>query len=398
MNERNDCLSIASEITRINQNIAAAYTACSDKGATMPTAQNSANLPDTISSIRQGSGAEVASKYVDFIDTDGTILYSYTESEIMELTELPPLPERQGYTYQEWNRSLSDIKAYGFPLVVGAVRIPSDGKTRLTFDLMYGGDLTVSIPFAEVSGLYLTFDWGDGTTEVYARSAATHTYASAGRYVVTIEANETFSLNSLYNNATLVKAEIGMRASLVGDVFYQCKNLEEVSIPIDCSIGNNLFMQCRRLKSVVIPSTVTSLSSFSGCKSLRRVSLPKGILSIPNNCFESCESIIRFSIPEPQTGVKWAMFYGCESLQSIFIPAGITSITNNAFYNCQTLKTVDLSALTLVPTLANTNAFGNAINAVFYVRNAEMLSAFQSATNWSTYANKMQIGGKYAQA
>ena len=391
-------MSIASEITRINQNIAEAYTVCSDKGATLPTEQNSANLPDTISSIQQGGSAEVPSKYVDFIDTDGTILYSYTESEVPELTELPPLPKRQGYTYQEWNWNLADIKAYGFPLVVGAVRIPSDRKTRLTFDLMYGGDLTVSIPFTEKSGLNLTIDWGDGTTEVYSRSAATHTYASEGRYVVMIDANDTFSLNYLVNNSTLVKAEVGSRMSLRGNVFFQCKNLEEVSIPVNNPIGETLFSQCRSLKSVVIPSTVTSLSSFSNCKSLRRTSLPKGVLSIPNNCFEFCESIRRFSIPESQTGIKWAMFYGCESLQSIFIPAGITSITNNAFYNCASLKTVDLSALTSVPNLANTNAFNNAIKAVFYVRNAEMLAAFQSATNWSTYANKLQIGGKYAQA
>lgn len=390
-------MSITSEITRINNNIAAAYAACSDKGATMPTAQNSANLADTVSSIQQGGSAEIGSDYVDFIDTDGTILYSYTEAELRELTELPPLPERQGYTYQEWNWSLADIKAYGFPLVVGAVRIPSDGKTRLTFDLIYGGDLTVSIPFIEASNLNLTFDWGDGSTEVHSRSAATHTYAAVGRYVVTIDANDTFSLNSLYNNSTLVKAEFGGRASLIGDPCYQCKNLEEVSIPVNSPIGNNLFMQCRSLKCVVIPSTVTSLSSFSNCKSLRRVSLPKEILSIPNNCFEFCESLRRFSIPESQTGIKWAMFYGCESLQSIFIPAGITSITNNAFYNCGSLMTVDLSALISVPTLANSNAFGNAIKAIFYVRNAEMLAAFQSATNWSTYANKMQIGGKYAQ-
>lgn len=389
-------MSITSEITRINNSIAAAYAACSDKGATMPTAQNSANLADTVSSIQQGGSAEVMSDYIDFIDTDGTILYSYTEAELQELTELPPLPERQGYTYQEWNWSLADIKAYGFPLVVGAVRVPTDGKTRLTFDVIYGGDLTVTISFIEASNLNLTFDWGDGSTEVYSRSAATHTYAAAGRYVVTIDANDTFSLNSLYNNSTLVKAEFSGRASLIGDPFYQCKGLEGVSIPVNSNISSNSFKRCNRLKSVVIPSTVTSLSSFSSCKSLKMISLPKEILSIPNNCFEFCESIKRFSIPESQTEIKWAMFYGCESLQSIFIPAGITSITNNAFYNCQTLKTVDLSALTSVPTLANTNAFGNAINAVFYVRNAEMLAAFQSATNWSNYVNRMQIGGKYA--
>ena len=49
-------MSITSEITRINTNIASAYTACSNKGATMPVTQNSANLATTISSISGGGG------------------------------------------------------------------------------------------------------------------------------------------------------------------------------------------------------------------------------------------------------------------------------------------------------------------------------------------------------
>lgn len=54
-------MSIASEITRINGNIAAAYTALEGKGATLPAAgsQNSANLADTIDTISAGGGSSV---------------------------------------------------------------------------------------------------------------------------------------------------------------------------------------------------------------------------------------------------------------------------------------------------------------------------------------------------
>ena len=48
-------MTIASEITRINNNITSAYTACNGKGATMPQTQNSANLATCISSIPVGS-------------------------------------------------------------------------------------------------------------------------------------------------------------------------------------------------------------------------------------------------------------------------------------------------------------------------------------------------------
>ena len=50
-------MSIASEISRINTNIASAYTAVSNKGGTLPQTQNSANLATAINSISGGGGS-----------------------------------------------------------------------------------------------------------------------------------------------------------------------------------------------------------------------------------------------------------------------------------------------------------------------------------------------------
>ena len=52
-------MSIASEIQRIKNNIANAYTACTNKGATLPVTQNISNLASTISSI----SGNTSSKY-----------------------------------------------------------------------------------------------------------------------------------------------------------------------------------------------------------------------------------------------------------------------------------------------------------------------------------------------
>lgn len=49
-------MSIASEITRIKINIANAYSKCEEKGATIPSVKNSANLASTIGSITGGGG------------------------------------------------------------------------------------------------------------------------------------------------------------------------------------------------------------------------------------------------------------------------------------------------------------------------------------------------------
>ena len=57
-------MTIASEITRINNNIAAAYTAANNKGASLPNTQNSANLAECINSISAGSGGNNSAAYI----------------------------------------------------------------------------------------------------------------------------------------------------------------------------------------------------------------------------------------------------------------------------------------------------------------------------------------------
>lgn len=54
-------MSVSSEISRIKANISSAYTACGNKGATLPQTQNIANLAATINAISAGVEAEAFS-------------------------------------------------------------------------------------------------------------------------------------------------------------------------------------------------------------------------------------------------------------------------------------------------------------------------------------------------
>lgn len=68
-------MSVASEITRINNNITNAYTQVSAKGGTLPATQNSANLATAIASISGGSsGLEYESGTLSIEDGDINVL------------------------------------------------------------------------------------------------------------------------------------------------------------------------------------------------------------------------------------------------------------------------------------------------------------------------------------
>lgn len=78
-------MSIASEITRINNNIAAAYTAASGKGATLPATENSANLATCIGSISGGSskfGANLDT-FIGEIDANGKLQLPTEQSDLV---------------------------------------------------------------------------------------------------------------------------------------------------------------------------------------------------------------------------------------------------------------------------------------------------------------------------
>lgn len=56
-------MSIQSQINRINSNVAAAYAAAQEKGASMPSQQNSANLVSAISSINAVDTVTFSAQY-----------------------------------------------------------------------------------------------------------------------------------------------------------------------------------------------------------------------------------------------------------------------------------------------------------------------------------------------
>lgn len=105
-------MSIATELENYATYLGNAYNKCSDKGATIPTNKNLQNLTNCIDSIPAGGTVEVQSKDVDFLDYDGTIVYSYTATEFANLTALPANPTHDGLISQGWNWTLADAKAY----------------------------------------------------------------------------------------------------------------------------------------------------------------------------------------------------------------------------------------------------------------------------------------------
>lgn len=401
------------------------------------------NMPNEIESIQTGgSSAPVSSNDVTFYDYDGTVVASYSLEEAQALTALPDGPTHEGLTFQGWNYALEKVKAFTRSMNVGAIYTTNDGKTRIYITL--GEGRTSPLLGCCPNGTVIV-DWGDGTTPDTLTGTSistikytpTHNYTSPGNYIISLTVNGTCGFlgsntsndycyllkysttkdvrNQYYQNA-ITKIELGDGVTSIGkNALYNCSSLTSFTIPNSViSIGNSVFYNCYSLTSLAIPNSVTSIGNYAfyNCSSLTSLTIPDGVTSIGEGAFlndpsltsliipdrvttiesfviQGCYSLTNLTIPDGVTSIKKNVFYNCYSLTNITIPNNVTSIGSNAFSNCYGMAKYHFKPIT-PPTLSDTNAFdGIPDDCIIYVPQGS-LEAYQTATNWATYASHMQ--------
>ena len=384
-----------------------------------------------------GSTAPASLKDVNFYDYDGTLVASYTLTEAQALTALPNGPTHEGLTFQGWNWTLDKVKALTRPMNVGAMYITDDGKTRLNIRVWDTARDTVPLYLSQTVANGISIDWGDGsgpeTLPGTGNVSTTHTYAASGDYTITLTVADGCTLGlghtsssycvmgSVGENSTVYRnllqsVYVGAGATSIGTyAFYNCCSLASVTIPNSVtSIGTYAFSGCNSLASVTIPNSVTNIAgnAFSYCNSLASVTIPNSVTGIGTYAFSGCNSLASVTIPNSVTGIGTYAFYNCCSLASVTIPNSVTNIGESAFSYCYSLASVTIpNSVTSIetyafsrcygmgeyhmkpttpPKLSGTSAFNHIpSDCIIYVPRG-CLEAYQSATNWSTYASYMR--------
>lgn len=384
---------------------------------------------------------------INFWDYDGTLLYSWTLAELATKTELPPLPSHDGLVCQGWNWTLADIKDAGRELDIGALYITDDGKTRLYVDVDTETWDDFVLNYWQSTRNATTVDWGDGTTPESKNADSwiehRHVYASSGSYVITMSVKEGAEMKlgngsndrMLIANSTadsgrcsmLAKVEIGERMTDVTQLaFLAATRLESISVPAGVLFEpGRTFEEATSIRAVTVAFSSAIIQTFYNCVNLRAIATPKGMTQRNGNnydiaytavrlvnfdmtaaymaqCLErvnikavdgqvgtfySCVSLLEVTIPADATTFVASAFRGDHALRRVTCLGDIASIPAQVFLRCYTLRFVDFTHCTAVPTLANVNAFNETHPQLEIRVPASLADAWKAATNWSSLAD-----------
>ena len=296
-------MSIRSQIDRINSNIAAAYTACSEKGATMPATENSANLADTVASIPQGSAPTLQTKTVTPTTSQQSVTPDSGYDGLSDVTvnatpleakTVTPTSQQQVVTPTAPNIGLSSVTVGAAPQpTLITKQITANGTYAAEDDNVDGySELTVDVPDESKAVLDSLID----------------------RSIATITSDITYIGNYAFHSCSALTEVNFPEVTYIGTyAFYSCSALTEANFPEVKYIGPHAFRSCSALTEAIFPE-VTYIGSyaFSDCTDLRYFDMSEvdGVPTIASNTFGSTTCIFLFrdqtQLDEYASATNWS--------------------------------------------------------------------------------------------
>ena len=418
----------------VTVNVANSYTV-EDEGKVVSSGELVAQTSRTITgagtydtttnnSVTVSEPEPVVEKDVNFYDYDGTVLYSYTAQEFLQLTEMPANPTHEGLTAQGWNWTLSQAQTYVTDygkLIIGQMYITDDGATRLYCTFPENKLKPYLVIWSSSGNITGTIDWGDNTTPTsyYCgggdRATYAHTYSSPGDYVISIKPetgkpalgyqdgrygilSSNGGLDKKDYNTFINKVELGSISSIYGETFNQSFNMKTITLPNNTTYNTFISISGSLVNYITIPNNITSISAntypFSS-NNLLTISLPYGLTN--TNRYGGSSSVPmshlrNITIPNSVTTIDGNAFGYGRSLINITIPNSVTTIDMNAFQSMANIKTIKLTSTT-PPTLNGGSSvfYSLPTDCIIYVP-ALVSDLYMTGTNYPSSATYSYVG------
>lgn len=323
---------------------------------------------------------------INFYDVYGNIKYSYSKAEAEALTELPPIPELEGYDAYSWNMTLDAINNVGGFMDVSPRYVKNDKYAAiLVTHIGYSTKeltLTLHTVNSASKGSSVTIDWGDGVqtngtfTNINTDYSFTHTYSVPGEYIIGIIQG---SLISVYlgKSGTYTTSQTSHCFASIPDAIVACSG--------NISVAANAFNSCRRLRYIDV--WMLSYFSCNGCSRLETVSTTA--VANYRGMFNGCYNLKRV------TG-KFKASSGTGVNYDIYMSAYIDEF--NCTATSSTLYPNDVQARVMIITGTTVQPIGTYPDQrsleVIYVPD-NLVSSYKSASYWGALSSIIKPLSEY---
>lgn len=330
-------MSIATAIVNAQNKVAAAYTACNNKGATIPATQDLANLDDCIDSIPTGGGGG----HTGTVDTAGLQALGWDSYDIQWLQDHVWWDAEDD---AEWAVTEAN-KAFG-----------PTGATPLTWSNFsaqkYNADLRYFPKLTTPSGT----DWYNRFNG-YLHLVAIPTHGWDTSAVTNFSGcfTDCGNLRSLGDISYWVTSAV----TQFWNMFSGCVSIEELDVShwntSNCTNIQQAFANCISLKALDLSSwsfakVTTLLQTFSGCSSLRSIKFPATInapaMTTMQGAFSTCLELqeIEINLTAPVLTTVRSIFQQCRHLSKAKLNISSSSLSNimEIPMYASTLKVLDL--------------------------------------------------------
>lgn len=285
-----------------------------------------------------GGEVNIKDKPIRFYDPYGNVIYGYSRAEIQEMTALPAGPALSGLTFERWTHTLEELKAVTYFADVGPMyKKGSTPAIVLLIDTLTD-NMSIKINYINLYASTVIY-WGDGSTTSITTSSSsgkqtTHTYTTAGKYIIAIATTQTsnsgyFKLG--YYQSSYYYGALGTQVPGGYDTSYGNATVENSLISILASSNKSTGLYAGGMSEL--------LNNAGASIRLQFVS-NYGALNPDSRVFIHCSSLKVFAGTPPYR-ITGKMFYGTFALERAIIKhsnMGSSDISANAFVGCDSLK------------------------------------------------------------
>lgn len=338
-------------------------------------------------------------------------------TKLTSIVSLGSITSIGGSTFE----NCTNLATINFPSTITSVGTNAF-KNTAWFNNQPNGEVIISSCLYKYKGI-LTGSYSVPNGITYITAGA---YADTGITSLTIPDTVTYIGNEAFvrcSNLTSVNLGNGV-VTLDGNVFVNCTSLTSITLPDSVTTLNSQpFRGCTALETLVIGSGVNNISGyqFPGCSSLSSITvssnsttfdsrdncnaviksstnelvlgckdsvIPNTVTKLGERAFNDVKNLTSIVIPNSVTIIGKYCFAGCRNMTTVTISGSVlTSIEEGAFNGCTGLTSVTINATT--PPTIYSGGLTNTNNCPIYVP-AQSVSAYKSASGWSTYADRIQ--------